>query len=487
MTDYLKRPAEVFDLILQFARSTSALPVDPLASTSFTQYDAERASFNTRVTEYFQRRKERLDALLEKMDGIRSGTENGPSLWRGPLDSLASDRESTLGAILKGISGTPSKQATELHWKLYEEERKFIEGLRDVPVAERWERIGKLRIQLMDTVKNLDIRWKDLLDKLKSVDEMQSRLSSDVLTLISDAKKDLGRKDVDTAGELLTAVDRLQRAATQAANKDGLEQARSLANEAFANIDQALAYFVDATRIWRFFSSTLIQNAKLLEAAQRAEMDLHRIFAGIRRETIEYLRSPPKDQAEYLIKESQSLLGDLGSKMPTQPMGADLTDLGEELVKRANKTVETIAEFTKVLDGHKGRFFDSLSSDTFDVLMRRSEWDTRRDRIEQQRMPETIKFLLGRAKNFCEVDIAKPCEALIKALADRNVPEQASKRDEVLDGIRQRWERTQREIDSATRDAVRAIEDAKLLFDSPDVPDLHLRKAVERNLRSGTS
>lgn len=487
MSEYTARANEVFAEVLQFVRRSSARPADSMAATAAADSSTEHAAFNQKTIEYFERRKQRFKELFEQMDPIRSGTENGMSRWRTPLDGLLSDRQSTLGAILGAIGTKPSQEALDLHWKIYEGELIFVEGLRDAPAAERWERMGKVRIQLMETTNNLNICWKDLLDKLRSIDEMQARLSSDVLDLVANTKRELGAKDVTTGERLYGAVSYLKSAKDYAAGKDSLDRAASEAETGFQQIDQALNLLADAVRVWRYFTATLAQNKSLLSAAQRAEIELHKIFWKIRNDTIYYLRDPPKERANYLLEESRQILSALASKFGSKSAGlaADMTDLGGALIQIADKTRVSVEELSKILDLHRGRFFDSLSGETLEALLRLSAWETRRSRIDQQDFVSSAKFLLERARRFCDVDLAAPYRDLTAALAARNFPETAQRRDDVVRQLGARWDNLQNQISRMKDEAGRAIQEAIDAAGNEELRELHQRRTIESQLRSG--
>lgn len=425
MGTYSQHAAEALALVLQFQKSTiwnTSVTLTPGMEDLVEAEARERATCAREVPLYFEQRKPLFATLLEAMDGILAGRDGAEDRWKNALEAMEQNRQNVLGKLLSGFS-KPSEAFKNLQGRIYEEERAFIEGLRGLEAPRRFGELAKLAKQLDEFSVLLRNNYKDLLDKLKSIGELQQAQVTELLVLLADTSKLHGKRDADAGGDIYSAASNLSRVAAEARIGDELAPKRELEDKVWRSIDAALSSLELTVRECGWLVGEAEKNMSLLRAAQSSETgNIHPIFRNLRRQTAAFVSPSPSERAERLTKECESAIADQAGKSSlTKGASDDLKELGGELLKKADEVVSRIdSVYGKFEDENRGRFFEDVSGATREEMLAKQKWAERWDRIDRLKLSATYTTQRERATRFFDVDLLRAYEELLRALAPRS-------------------------------------------------------------------
>ncbi len=513
MGNYIQHATEAFALVQAFQKATvwdTSTTLTPGMEDVVAAEAREREVVAKQVPAYFEQRKPYFSTLLEAMDGILSGSDGSESRWNAAIDSMDQLRQTILGKMLEGFQ-KPSDAFKELQGRVYEEERVFIEGLRKIEAPKRFGEIAKLSKTLTEFGNLLRGNYKDLLEKLSSINELQETQTSQLLNTLADTSKQHGQRDAETGAALFTAAAKLDKLADGIGKSDGVALARAAELEIWNGIDASIGALDATVKECRWLVDEMDRDMSMLRSAQDREVrGIHPIFLDLRRQATSFVNPTPSERADRLRSDCERAIADAGGSM-TAGARLDLNELGGELLEKADDVVSKIkSAYDTFKDENRGRFFDSLSDKTLEEMLKKSVWARRWDRIEVKKIPSNYATMGDRAAKFFDVDLLKAYDGLIKVLELRKEKEAPLKEGDavttssedpsvasslknmvpneevlsLLSLLNQRKDGLDSRIGRCKDDLTGALDKVFARVSSSDLKNLYLRSDVESSLKS---
>jgi hypothetical protein len=473
MSEYSSQEAGVLLRVLQFEEVTKGRTTEPAALEALEQ---ERARLKSKVPEYFVQQRPHLRSLIEVMGNVFAESDGMESRWTSTVDSMEQNRQQNLGKLHEGLKD-PSQTFLSLVSQICEEERVFIEALRGLEAPQRYGLVVRALRQLRYFNNYLRNNYKDLVNAIRPLQEMQRAATSFLEQLLEGASRLHATREAAARTALSTAASNLRALASKAGGSGGPSLATSGADEASRQIDATLQTLTQAAQELRALATEVDRSLATLRTAQGNEQkNVHPIFRGLRSQTESYLNPTPPDRAEKLLDSCEEQATIQADRLKVTASREDLNKLSGDLLKKADDVIGKIkSAYDELKSEHSGRFFGSLSDATGEELLCTKAWAERWTKMSGY--PAAYAGMRDRAKQLFEADLLGAYDELIRAVKAQKPDGEA-----VATALGQKRRDLESRLDTCKQELSAALEAVTKLLGGSELSGLYQRSEMKSSL-----